>query len=329
MSTSSVFRTRLTETLGIRHPIIQGGLAYLATAELAAAVSNGGGLGQITATTLPSLEALREEIERAQRLTDKPFGVNFAIADRKGYLHEWVKVALDMGVPAISLTAGNPEPFVRLARELRGDDVKILVLTAGVRQAQKVEQMGADVVVAVGQEGGGHVGREEISTMVLVPCVVDAVSIPVVASGGLADGRGLAAALAMGADGIEMGTRFVATVECPAHPAYKEALVALSEEDTVMIKRSIGRPARALKGPFVERILVEEAAGSDLQALLPLISGRNNVRSALEGSLDEGFVWAGQAIGLIHDLPTAAELIDHVVRDARLALRRSNGLLVD
>lgn len=327
MTQRAVFRTRLTELLGIRHPIIQGGLSRLAYAELAAAVSNAGGLGQVTATFLHSAEELRAQIERARQLTDQPFAVNFAISERKQYLPEWLALALDMGVPAVSFTAGNPEPFVRQVRQARGDRTRVLVLTASVRQAQKVEEIGGDVVIAVGQEGGGHIGRDDVGTMVLVPRVVDAVRIPVVASGGIADGRQLAAALALGAEGIEMGTRFVATRECVAHPAYKEALVQATEVDTQVIERSVGRPARVLDSPHVQRILVEEAAGADFETLLPLISGEVNRRGAIEGRLEEAFVWAGQGVGLIRDIPTVAELIERIVAEAETALRRASGKL--
>lgn len=327
MTQRAVFRTRLTELLGIRHPIIQGGLSRLAYAELAAAVSNAGGLGQVTATFLHSAEELRAQIERARQLTDQPFAVNFAISERKQYLPEWLALALDMGVPAVSFTAGNPEPFVRQVRQARGDRTRVLVLTASVRQAQKVEEIGGDAVIAVGQEGGGHIGRDDVGTMVLVPRVVDAVRIPVVASGGIADGRQLAAALALGAEGIEMGTRFVATRECVAHPAYKEALVQATEVDTRVIERSVGRPARVLDSPHVQRILVEEAAGADFETLLPLISGEVNRRGAIEGRLEEAFVWAGQGVGLIRDIPTVAELIERIVAEAETALRRASGKL--
>jgi NAD(P)H-dependent flavin oxidoreductase YrpB (nitropropane dioxygenase family) len=317
-----VYRTRLTELLGIRHPIVQGGLSRLAYAELAAAVSNAGGLGQVTATSLGSVDEVRAQIERARRLTERPFAVNFAISERRTYIADWVTAALEVEVPALSFTAGNPEPFIRQARQARGDRVKVLVLVASVRQAQKAEEVGADAVIAVGQEGGGHIGRDDTGTLVLVPRVVDSVRVPVVASGGIADGRGLAAALALGADGIEMGTRFVATQECVAHPAYKQALVERNELDTRVIERSVGRPARTLNSRHVERILTKEAEGATLEELLPLISWPANVRAAVEGQLDDGFVWAGQGVGLIRDVPTVAELIERTVREAEQALDR-------
>jgi NADH:quinone reductase (non-electrogenic) len=187
-------KTRVTEIFGIKYPIVQGGLAYLAYAELAAAVSNAGGLGQITAATLGTPEKLQEEILKVRALTNKPFGVNFAIAkhDNGGKYQELLEVAIDEKVPVISLTGANPQPVFE---RIKGVNIRTLVLVAGVRQAQKAEELGADAVMAVGKEGGGHLGRDDISTMVLIPRVVDSVSIPVLASGGIGDGRGLLAAL--------------------------------------------------------------------------------------------------------------------------------------
>lgn len=317
-------RTRLTDLLGIRAPILQGGLNNLAYAELAAAVSNAGGLGQVTATSslLASIDAVLAEVRRAKALTQRPFAVNFAISERRQDLAELLDAMLEEVVAAVSFTAGNPRPFVEQVRRRRGAAVRVLVLVAGVRQARNAEECGADAVIAVGAEGGGHLGRDDLGTLVLVPRIVDSVAIPVVASGGIADGRGLAAALALGAEGIEMGTRFVATRECRAHNAYKQALVRAAETDTVVVERSIGRPARVLQGPQASRILEAEARGATLEELLPLISGRANTLAALEGDLERGFVWAGQAVGLIQDVPSVAELIERTLREAALARQR-------
>ncbi len=318
-------RTRLTELLGIRYPIIQGGLNNLAFADLAAAVSNAGALGQVTATsgTLRTTEQVLEQVRLAKARTPYPFAVNFALSERRPELPALLEAVLEEDVAAVSFTAGNPEPFIAQARRQRGARVKVLVLVAGVRQAQKAEAAGADVVVVVGVEGGGHLGRDDVGTLVLTPRVVEAVRIPVVASGGIADGRGLAAALALGAEGVEMGTRFVATRECRAHPAYKQALVAASETDTAVIERSLGRPARVLKGPQAQRILEAEARGAPLDELLPLLAGPVSALGALEGDLERGFVWAGQAAGLIHDVPSVAELIERTMAEARQAAGRA------
>ncbi|MCL5676987.1 MAG: nitronate monooxygenase [Firmicutes bacterium] len=310
-------RTRLTELLGIRLPVVQGGLAHLAFAGLATAVSNAGGLGQITAASFARSEELRAEIQKARAATHKPFGVNFALGHWDWSSH--LDVALEEKVPVISVTGGNPEP---LFQRLHGHQVKKLVLVAGVRQAQKAEDLGADAVIAVGAEGGGHLGRDDTSTLVLVARIVDSVRVPVIASGGIGDGRGLAAALALGAEGIEMGTRFVATRECVAHPAYKEGLVRARETDTVIIERSLGRPGRALRSPFTEEILRREAEGATFDDLLPFIGAEANRRAALQGKMDEGFAWAGQVAGLVEDIPTVAELLSRLVTEARESWRR-------
>lgn len=307
-------KTRITELLGTRYPIIQGGLAYLAYSELAAAVSNAGGLGQITAMTLESPERLREEIQKVKQLTSAPFSVNFAIGQHGRPYEEMLEAALHEGVEIVSVTGGNPKPFFD---RLYGAKVKKLVLVAATRQAQKAEELGADAVMVVGQEGGGHLGRDDVGTFVLIPQVVRAVQIPVVASGGIVDGRGMVAALALGADGIEMGTRFIATQECVhAHPAYKEAILRATEAGTVVIKRTLGAPARALKNPFTDKILNLEAHGVGYEGLKEYISGKSNRKLIYDGKWEEGFGWAGQGVGLIDDIPTVAQLFERMINEA-------------
>ncbi|MDQ2713429.1 MAG: nitronate monooxygenase [Chloroflexota bacterium] len=313
--------TRFTELVNIRYPIVQGGLSHLSYAELAAAVSNAGGLGQVGCACFETPEALRADIQKLKRLTDRPFGVNFPIGHTP--LEAFVDAALSEAPAVISITGGNPEPLLRRIQQ-SGVPVRTMVLVAGVRAARKAESLGADAVIAVGFEGGGHLGRDDIGTMVLTPRIVASVQIPVLASGGIADGRGLAAALALGAEGIELGTSFVAVRESNAHPRYQQALVEAQETDTVIIERAIGRPARVLKGPAAEKILqveaeleLEQASPVErLRRMLPLIVGQVNTRAALEGALDEGFVWAGQVVGLINDVPTAHELIERTVMQA-------------
>lgn len=304
--------TPLTKTLGIRYPIIQGGLAYLARAELAAAVSNAGGLGQITATTIDGGPLqLAEEIGHYRALAKGPFGVNFAIGHRP--IEDLLDAAVAEGAPVISLTGGNPAPYVDRAK--RGG-ARLMVLVAGVRAAKKAESLGADVVIAVGQEGGGHIGRDDVGTFVLTRRVVESVRIPVVASGGVADGMGLLAGLALGASGVEMGTRLVATQESMAHSHYKGALVAATEADTEIIERTMGRPGRVLPSRHVGAILAAEQSGLPVEELLPLVAGEVNRSAAVEGNLDQGFVWAGQASGLIDDVPTVKVLIERMLAEA-------------
>lgn len=318
-------KTSISRLLDIDYPIVQGGLAHLAFAGLCAAVSNAGGLGQISAVTIPGdADGLRDEIRAVRALTDRPFAVNFAISTRRDIM-DLVETALDEGVRVLSFTAGNPEPFLK---RLEGTGVKTLILVAGVRQAQKVEELGGSAVIAVGYDGGGHLGRDDIGTMVLVPRILESVSIPVLASGGIGNGRGLAAALAMGAAGIEMGTRFVATAECIAHDNYKQALVTARETDTRIIERSLGTPGRVLQGTVGDRIIEHEAAG-DRDEVIRLISGKVNQRGAIDGELDEGWVWSGQVAGLIHDVPTVKELLERMVFEAGELIRDAAASFAD
>ncbi|MGA9288269.1 MAG: nitronate monooxygenase family protein [Anaerobacillus sp.] len=308
------WNTRLTHLLEIERPIVQGGLAYLAYHELASAVSNAGGLGQLTAMSMNSEDQLRDEIRLTRQRTPNPFGVNFAIGQHGRPFEHMLETAIDEGIDIISVTGGNPKPVFD---RVKGTNVKVLVLTAGKRQAIKAEELGAAAVMVVGQEGGGHLGKEDTGTMVLVPQVVDAVSIPVIASGGISDGRGLMASLALGAEGVEMGTRFIATEECThAHVNYKNRILASNETDTVIIKRSIGAPARVIRNSFADHIHQIEASHGGYEELKSYISGEANRKFIYEGKEEEGFAWAGQVIGAIHDLPSVNDLFDRMDREA-------------
>ncbi len=320
-------QTRITEILGIRYPIVQGGLAYLAYSELAAAVSNAGGLGQITAMTLSTPEELKREIQKVKQMTNKPFGVNFAIGQHGRSYEDMLDVAIEEQVPAISITGGNPAPILD---RLENEPIRSLVLVAGVRQAVKAEQLGADMVMVVGQEGGGHLGRDDIGTMVLVPRVVESVSIPVIASGGIGNGKGLLAALVLGAEGVEMGTRFIATKECVhASERYKEDILGAKETDTLVIKRTLGAPGRTLKTELAQQILDQESKGANYEQLKEMISGKSNIKYIYEGNSVEGYGWAGQVVGLIHDIPTVQELFDNMAQELKKGRQRLNQLLME
>ena len=318
-------KTQVTDLFGIQYPIIQGGLAYLGYAELAAAVSNAGGLGQITAATLRTPENLRNEIHKVREFTNKPFGVNFAIATYNGEYEELLEVAIEEKVPVISITGGNPKPVLE---RLKDENIKTLVLVSGVRHAQKAEQLGANALIAVGQEGGGHLGRDDIGTMVLIPRIVDLVSIPVLAAGGIGDGRGLLAAFSLGAEGIVMGTRFIATQECVhAHYDYKNALLQAQETDTVIIKKSLGAPGRVLQSDFALEIIDREHQGATYEDLKDMISGKTNCRYIYDGHEEEGFGWAGQVIGLINNVPTVQELFAEMILTAENSLTRIRNII--
>ncbi|REJ11277.1 NAD(P)H-dependent flavin oxidoreductase [Halobacillus trueperi] len=308
------WKTRVTEALGITYPIIQGGLAHLAYSDLAAAVSNAGGLGQVTAMSMEGPDQLREEIDDVREKTNRPFGVNFAIGQHGRPFEEMVQVAVKEKVPVISVTGGNPAPVLEL---VKGTGIKTLVLVAARRQAVKAEELGADAVMVVGHEGGGHLGRDDVGTFVLTPQVVDAVDIPVIASGGIGDGRGLMAALALGAEGVEMGTRFIATKECVhAHPAYLEALIQADETSTTVIKRSLKAPARALKNDWTARILELEDEQAGYEGLKSYINGEANKKFIYDGKQAYGFGWAGQVASRIHDVPSVDELFKRIVTEA-------------
>ena len=316
--------TRATRLLGVRLPIVQGGLARVAFAELAAAVSNAGGLGQISTVGLGTPERLRAEIRRCRGLTDKPFGVNLPIG--RSDVTPLLEAALEEGVRVLALTAGNPAPYIR---RCEGTGARTLVLTAGPELARKAEAAGADLVATVGYEGGGHIGRGDETTLVMVPRVVAAVKIPVLASGGIATGAGLLAALALGAEGVEMGTRFVATHEARAHPAYKGALAAAGPADTVVVKRSLGTPGRVLDGPQARRILAAEASGAPKEELLRLVGGEANALATEAGDLDAGYAWAGQCAGLVEAVEPAGEVVRRMAAEATEGMRRLRGLFAE
>lgn len=318
------WHTRITELLGIEKPIIQGGLAHLGYATLAAAVSNAGGLGQVTALSLATPEELRREIQKTRQLTAKPFAVNFAIGRYREKYEAFVQVALEEKVSIISITGGNPAPLLDL---VKGHAIKTLVLVASVTLAKKAEEKGADVVVVVGQEGGGHLGLDDLGTQILIPRVVDSVKIPVVASGGIADGRGILSALALGADAVEIGTRFIATDECiDASDFYKQALIDHTEEDTVVIKRSLGGPARVINNEFAQQILTIEQETPTYEALRSYISGDANKQYIYDGS-DNGFGYAGQSMGLIHEILSVESLFNQFEAEIEQAQNRISQLI--
>ncbi len=318
-------KTRVTEMLGIAYPIVQGGLARVAKAELCAAVSEAGGLGQIATSGLDlsrnaGADALREEIRRCRALTSKPFGVNFPLGRMD--ITAMLELALEERVPVIALTAGNPAPWIK---RINGA-AKTLVLIAGPELAKKAEAAGADMVATVGYEGGGHLGRSDETTFIMVPRVVRAVSIPVLASGGIANGQGLLAALSLGAEGVEMGTRFVATQEAQAHANYKQAILAAEPSGTMIIKRSLGQPGRALVSAYARNLLAREEAGATAEELVPMIAGTVNAIATDEGRMEEGFAWAGQCAGLIEDIPPAGEVVRRMVAEAGAGMARLRGI---
>ncbi len=315
-----MFETRITKLFNIKYPIICGGMMWLGRAELAAAVANAGGLGFITASTFPTLEELRADIRKARDLTDKPIGLNINLfpSARPQPVEEWVRIAVEEKIDVVESSGRSPEKIVE---PLHQGGVKLLHKVAGARFARTAERLGCDAVAVVGFECGGHPGLDTVTTLVMVPLAVDAVKIPVVAAGGFADGRGLVAALALGAEAVLMGTRFMATKECRGHDAWKQHLVEAGEGDTNFVMRTLGNPSRVVKNPVTDQVLAMEARGTTIEELLPLIGGKSNVAFD-DGNIEEGFAPCGQSVGMIHDVPTVKELIDRMVEEAAAARER-------
>lgn len=299
-------RTRLTELLGIEHPIIQGGMAWTATAELAAAVSNAGGIGIIGAGHMPT-EILRGEIRRAKELTSKPFGVNLMLLTP--HIDELVDMVIEERVHAVTTGAGNPGKYMA---GLKGAGIKVLTVVPSVALAKRMESIGADAVIGEGMEAGGHIG--DLTTMVLTPQLVDAVSIPVVAAGGIADGRGVAAAFALGAEGVQIGTRFMCAEECTIHPDVKAQLVRAKDRDTVVTGRSTGHPVRVLKNKLSRQIieLDRQNRPEEIETL-----GAGKLALAMRsGDTEMGSLMAGQAAAMVCKIQPAAEIVSELVTQA-------------
>ncbi|MGB9802285.1 NAD(P)H-dependent flavin oxidoreductase [Desulfofundulus sp.] len=315
-------KTRITELLGIKYPIIQGGMQWLSRAELAAAVSNAGGLGVITAATHETKQDLVREIRKTRELTDKPFGVNISMLPEVGPKDKtpaYIEAVIEEKVPVVETSGRSPEEFVPFLKQA---GIKLLHKVPAVRFAQKAERIGADAVIIVGFECGGHPGMDDVTTLILVPKAVDSVSIPVIAGGGIADARGFVAALALGAEGVVMGTRFIATKECPAHPKFKEWMVQARETDTTIIQRSIRNAARVIKNSAAEKVLEMETRGASLEELLTVISGRVGRRALFEGDIEGGTFAMGQCVGLINEIKTVKEVIEEIVGSAEAVLTR-------
>jgi len=315
-----MLNTRITDLLGIQHPIVQGGMMWVGTADLAAAVSNAGGLGIITALTFPTPDALRAEIERCRGMTDRPFGVNLTLLPSLSPppYGEYRRAIIESGVKIVETAGHNPREHVE---EFKGRGLIVLHKCTAVRHALSAERMGVDVVSIDGFECAGHPGEEDVPGLVLIPAAADRVRVPLLASGGFGDGRGLAAALALGADGINMGTRFCATVEAPIHEGIKQFLVSGDERGTDLILRSYRNTARVARNAVSQAVREAEAAGEPFAAIAALVKGRRGAEGLASGDPQHGVVTAGQIMGLIHDVPTCAELVARIVAEAEGIIR--------
>ncbi len=299
-------KTEVTELLGIEYPIIQGGMAWVAEYHLAAGVSNAGGLGLIGAASAPA-EWVREQIREAKELTDKPFGVNIMLMSP--YADEVAKVVAEEGVKVVTTGAGNPEKYMKMWKEA---GVKVIPVVASVALARRMERCGADALVAEGCEAGGHIG--ENTTMVLVPQIVDAVKIPVIAAGGVADGRGVAAAFMLGAKGVQMGTHFVATKESVVHDNYKQAIIKARDIDSRVTGRTTGHPVRALRNQMTKQYLELENSGASFEELEHLTLGGLR-KAVVEGDVVNGSVMAGQSAAMVKEILSCEELIQKLVKE--------------
>ena len=310
-------QTEITELLGIQYPIIQGGMAWVAEHHLAAAVSEAGGLGLIGAANAPA-EWVREQIRAAKNLTEQPFGVNIMLMSP--YADEVAQVVAEEGVKVVTTGAGSPEKYME---QWKQSGIRVIPVVASVALAKRMERCGADAVVAEGCESGGHVG--ESTTMALVPQVVDAVQIPVIAAGGIADGRGIAAAFMLGAKAVQMGTRFIATQEAQVHESYKNQVLRAKDIDTRVTGRSTGHPVRALRNEMTKRYLELEQEGASFEELEQLTLGGLR-RAVVEGDVRMGSMMAGQCAGLVREILPCSELVPQLMHEAKACMK---GIRID
>lgn len=313
-----MIRTILCDLLGIKYPIIQGGMAWVATAELVAAVSEAGGLGVIGGGNAPP-DYVLDQIRQTRALTSRPFGVNIPLFSP--FVPDLVQICIEEKVAVVMTGAGSP---ARIVPALKEAGIKVIPVVASVALAMRLARDGVDALVAEGMESGGHVG--DVATMPLIPQVVDAVKIPVIAAGGFADGRGLLAALALGAVGIQMGTRFICTTECIVHPNYKERLVRANDRATVVTGHSLGHPVRAIRNAMTTRFAELEKSAVSETEIIEFGTGRLRL-AAIEGDVVNGSVMAGQIAGLIHDIVPVRELVERIMAEAETGLQGLNALV--
>ncbi|RCW63618.1 NAD(P)H-dependent flavin oxidoreductase [Pseudorhodoferax soli] len=323
-------KTAITELLNIRYPIIQGGMMWVGRAELAAAVSNAGGLGTLTALTQPTPQALLAEIERCRAMTSAPFAVNLTIlptASPPPY-GDYAQAIIESGVKIVETAGRHPD---EMTEAFKRAGIKLIHKCTSVRHALSAQKRGVDAISIDGFECAGHPGEDDIPGLILIPAACARLNIPVVASGGIADGRTMAAALSLGAQGVNMGTRFMMTQEAPIHVDVKEALTGASENDTTLIFRGLRNTARVWRNAVAAQVnqLERRAEGATFEDLRPLVSGARG-RAALEsGQADDGLIWAGQCIGLIDDIPTCQALIDRMLQDCRASLASATRMFAD
>lgn len=319
-------KTILTESLNLKYPIVQGGMMWISKPELVSAVSNAGCLGILSGLTYETPELLAKAIDETKKMTDKSFGVNITMLPtlRQINYDAYIDVIIDSGVKIVETAGNNPEQFMA---KLKKNDVKVIHKCTSVKHALKAEKIGCDFVSIDGFECAGHPGELDVTSLILIPITVDALKIPVIASGGFGDGRGLLAALSLGACGVNMGTRFMATKEAPMHDNIKKRLVEATENDTMLIERTLKNTIRVLRNKQAELVEKMEKEGKGLMELAPLLSGMNGKRCLVEGDT-EGFIFGcGQAVGLIKDIPSVEELVERIISEAKSSLERLKNIV--
>jgi nitronate monooxygenase len=319
-----IFKTKITEMLGIEHPILCGGMQWISRADFVAAICNAGAFGFITAESFETAEDFREEIRRMRNLTDKPFGVNismlpeFKVPERTT---AFLDVVCEEGILAVETAGRNPEP---LMAQLKGAGVKVIHKVTSIRHAEKAQAAGVDAITLIGFEAGGHVGMDDVASFILIPLAVSRLQVPVIAGGSISNGKGLLGALAMGAEAVLMGTRFMATLECPIHPTVKERVVQTGEKDTALVMRSIFNPMRCLKNSLAEEVMAMEERGTTLEEVLVKVAGGKGKKAYEIGDPDMSPIPCGQIAGLIDEIKPVKEIIDSMVAEAEELRGRLN-----
>jgi nitronate monooxygenase len=317
-------KTRITELLGIQYPIVEGGMQWVGRARLAAAVSNAGGLGMVTARTQPTADDLRREIERTRELTSKPFGVNLTLSLTANDVNydDWIDAIVDSDVGIVETAGNNPRPVIARLKE---HGIKVIHKCTAVRHALSAERYGADVISIDGFEAGGHCGEDDVPALIMLPALAKVLKIPFIASGGIANGRSMAAALTLGADGVNMGTRFMLTRESDIHDNIKLALLAATERDTTLVKRTLKRTGRFFSNAVSREIvaLEQRPGGASYDDLEHLLSGSRGRAGLESGDVDGGLICASQVVGLVDDIPSCAELVSRMVVECREGLEQA------
>jgi nitronate monooxygenase len=323
-----MIKTRFTETFGIDHPIVQGGMMWVGTADLVAPVANAGALGMLTALTQPTPEALTREIARTREMTDRPFGVNLTILPsiNPPPYAEYRAAIIEAGIGVVETAGHRPQEHVE---HFKAHGIKVIHKCTAVRHALSAERMGVDAISIDGFECAGHPGEDDIPGLVLIPAAADVVKVPLIASGGFGDGRGLAAALALGAEGINMGTRFCATQEAPLHANFKQAMVEADERATDIIFRTYRNSARVARNAVSQEVLRLEAEGRPFADVAHLVKGARGHEGLVSGDIDHGIWTAGTVVGLIHDVPTVKDLVERIVAEAEAVIRDRLGRMLD